>query len=77
MKSIKQIIDAVAKRDANKHITMQGRQRQLRNLVEKFGEERVYIAGGWSAATLKQYLTTTTPSISLDKLMQAKDILEG
>lgn len=77
MKSIKQISDEVAKREANKHIVMQGRQCMLRKLVDKYGEERVYIAGGWTASTLKQYLTTATPSISLEKLLQAKDILVG
>jgi len=55
------------------------RQQRIGALVSEWGLEAVALASGWSTATIKVYLSSkkTQPSISLDSLMQAEQILKS
>ena len=54
------------------------RQNRLKKLVQKHPVELVALAGGFTEATLKQYIrAAVAPSISENAVTQAETILKG
>ena len=54
------------------HLTMEQRQSELSNMIEKHGIDDVSVAAGLKVSTINQYLRDKCPRISLGAIEQAR-----